>query len=80
MATGVSITDRAVEKIKQQLAAEKREGRLRVKVVGGGCSGLQNKLDFDTSRAGDKVFEKDGAKVLVDNEEPPLSERHGTLL
>jgi iron-sulfur cluster assembly accessory protein len=67
MATGVSITDRAVEKIKQQLAAEKREGQgLRVKVVGGGCSSLQNKLDFDTSRAGDKVFEKDGAKVLVD--------------
>ena len=67
MATGVSITDRAVEKIKQQLAAEKREGQgLRVKVVGGGCSGLQNKLDFDTSRAGDKVLEKDGAKVLVD--------------
>jgi len=31
MATGVSITDRAVEKIKQQLAAEKREGQgLRV--------------------------------------------------
>jgi iron-sulfur cluster assembly protein len=67
MATGVSITDCAVEKIKQQLAAEKREGQgLRIKVVGGGCSGLQNKLDFDTSRAGDKVFEKDGAKVLVD--------------
>jgi iron-sulfur cluster assembly protein len=67
MATGVSITDCAVEKIKQQLAAEKREGQgLRVKVVGGGCSGLQNKLDFDTSRTGDSVFEKDGAKVLVD--------------
>ena len=67
MATGVSITNCAVEKIKQQLAAEKREGQgLRVKVVGGGCSGLQNKLDFDTSRAGDKVFEKAGAKVLVD--------------
>ena len=67
MATGVSITDHAVEKIKQQLAAEKREGQgLRLKVVGGGCSGLQNKLDFDTSRVGDKVFEKDGAKVLVD--------------
>jgi iron-sulfur cluster assembly accessory protein len=66
MATGVSITDHAVEKIKQQLAAEKREGQgLRLKVVGGGCSGLQNKLDFDTSRVGDKVFEKDAAKVLV---------------
>jgi iron-sulfur cluster insertion protein len=67
MATGVSITDRAAEKIQELLAAEQRGGQgLRVKVVGGGCSGLQNKLDFDAPRAGDKVFEKDGAKVLVD--------------
>jgi len=34
--------------------------------VGGGCSGLQYKLDLDTERAGDRVFEKEGAKVLVD--------------
>lgn len=67
MAAGVSITDRAAEKIKELLRAEKREGQgLRLKVVGGGCSGLQNKLDFDAPRAGDKVFEKDAAKVLVD--------------
>lgn len=67
MAAGINITDRAAEKIKQLLAAEKREGQgLRLKVVGGGCSGLQNKMDFDTPRAGDKVFEKDEAKVLVD--------------
>ena len=47
MATGVSITDHAVEKIKQRLAAEKREGQgLRVKVVGGGCSGLQNRTNW----------------------------------
>jgi iron-sulfur cluster assembly accessory protein len=67
MAVGINITDRAAEKIKQVLAAEKREGQgLRLKVVGGGCSGLQNKMDFDAPRAGDKVFEKDEAKVLVD--------------
>jgi len=67
MATTVSITDRAAEKIKQLLAAEETEGQgLRLKVVGGGCSGLQNKMDFDEPRAGDKVFEKDGATVLVD--------------
>lgn len=48
MAAGINITDRAAEKIKQLLAAEKREGQgLRLKVVGGGCSGLQNKMDFD---------------------------------
>ena len=39
---------------------------LRVKVVGGGCSGLQYKMDLDEERDGDKVFERDGAKLLVD--------------
>ena len=67
MAVGVSITDRAAEKIKQLLAAEKREGQgLRLKVVEGGCSGFENKMDCDAPCAEDKVFEKDGAKVLVD--------------
>lgn len=67
MAAGVSITDRAAQKIKELLLTDKKavEG-LRLKVVGGGCSGLQYKLDFDTQRAGDKAFEKDGAKVIVD--------------
>jgi iron-sulfur cluster assembly protein len=64
---GVSITDRAAEKIKQLVAAESenRDG-LRLKVVGGGCSGLQYKMDLDLQRPSDRVFEKDGAKILVD--------------
>ena len=67
MAAGVTITDQAAKKIKEILEAESRKGQgLRVKVVGGGCSGLQNKLDFDLPRPGDRIFEKDGAKVLVD--------------
>ena len=39
---------------------------LRVKVVGGGCSGLTYKMDLDQPRDGDKVFEHDGAKLVVD--------------
>jgi len=67
MAIGVVLTDRAAARIKEVLAAENREGQgLRVKVVGGGCSGLQYKVDFDQPKATDKIFEKDGAKVLVD--------------
>ncbi len=67
MAAGVSITDRAAQKIKEIIAAEKREDQgLRLKVVGGGCSGLQYKMDFDLQKAGDRIFEKEGAKVLVD--------------
>lgn len=67
MAAGVNITDRAAAKIKEIIAAESKEGQgLRLKVVGGGCSGLQYKVDFDVPKGGDRVFEKDGAKVLVD--------------
>jgi iron-sulfur cluster assembly protein len=67
MATGISVTERAAARIKELIHSENREGQgLRVKVVGGGCSGLQYKVDFDAPKSTDKVFEKDGAKVLVD--------------
>ena len=67
MAAGVSLTERAAAKIKEMIAAGNREGQaLRLKVVGGGCSGLQYKVDFDLPKGTDKIFEKDGAKILVD--------------
>jgi iron-sulfur cluster assembly protein len=67
MATAINLTERAAARIKELIAAENREGQgLRLKVVGGGCSGLQYKLDFDLPKGTDKIFEKDGAKVLVD--------------
>ena len=67
MATAITLTERAAARIKELIAAENREGQgLRLKVVGGGCSGLQYKLDFDLPKGTDKIFEKDGAKVLVD--------------
>lgn len=67
MATGIILTDRAAARINELIAADHRTGQgLRVKVVGGGCSGLQYKVDFDSPKGTDKVFEKDGAKVLVD--------------
>jgi iron-sulfur cluster assembly protein len=40
---------------------------LRVSVVGGGCSGLSYKMDFDNeSKKGDQVFEDNGIKVVTD--------------
>jgi iron-sulfur cluster assembly protein len=67
MPVEVTISERAAERIKQLVASQRKEGQaLRVKVVGGGCSGLQYKLDFDLEKPGDRVFEKDGAKLLVD--------------
>jgi len=67
MAAGVNITESAAQRINQIISDEKRQGQgLRLKVVGGGCSGLQNKLEFDQPKTTDRVFEKDGAKVIVD--------------
>jgi iron-sulfur cluster assembly protein len=63
----ITITDDAARRLKEVLAKEGREGDgLRVKVVGGGCSGLQYRLELDGLKPGDKVFEHDGAKLIVD--------------
>jgi iron-sulfur cluster assembly protein len=64
----ISMTDEAARKI-QALVADRglaEGGGLRVKVVGGGCSGLTYKMDVDTPREGDKVFEHGGARLVVD--------------
>jgi iron-sulfur cluster assembly accessory protein len=63
----ITITDRAAEKIGQAITAEgSGSDGLRLRVVGGGCSGLQYKIDLDTERKGDKVFTSAGARVYVD--------------
>ena len=63
----IGMTDQAAHKI-QQLVVEKGapDAGLRVKVVGGGCSGLTYKMDLDNPRDGDKIFEHAGAKLVVD--------------
>lgn len=61
----ITLTDNAVLKI-QSLVTEAPDKGLRVKVVGGGCSGLQYKMDLDQAKESDKVFERDGAKVVID--------------
>jgi iron-sulfur cluster assembly protein len=63
----ISMTEDAARKI-QALVAERgqADAGLRVKVVGGGCSGLSYKMDVDRPREGDKVFEHDGARLVVD--------------
>ena len=66
-AKGITLSDQAIEKILALTADESaREKGLRVKVVGGGCSGLSYKMDLDEERKGDRVFERDGARIIVD--------------
>jgi iron-sulfur cluster assembly protein len=64
----ITMTDNAAAKIRALLAANTAAAAagLRVKVVGGGCSGLQYKMDLDIERPGDKVFGPDDAHMIVD--------------
>jgi len=61
----ISLSENAVFKIKQ-LSSEKPGQGLRVKVVGGGCSGLQYRMELDDAKERDKIFERDGAQLIVD--------------
>jgi len=61
----LEITDIAVEKAKEALEDENEH--LRVALQGGGCSGLQYKLEFDThSSEEDWVVEINGLTIVID--------------
>ena len=64
----ITVTSQAAGKIKNIKTAQaaSEDTGLRVRVVGGGCSGFQYQLAFDSPQAGDQVFETDGVKVVVD--------------
>lgn len=63
----ITVTEKAGTRI-QELASgsEQPVSGLRIKVVGGGCSGLQYKIDLDNEKKGDKVFEAGGGRLYVD--------------
>jgi len=67
----IYISDKAKSKV-QHLMQEAGVGSdpdyfLRVGVVGGGCSGLSYKLDFDNEvKPMDQVFEDKGVKIVTD--------------
>ena len=65
----IEVTTGAAEQIRALLSEDgKLESHgLRMKVVGGGCSGLQYQLSFDdTVREIDAEIEAEGVRVIVD--------------
>jgi iron-sulfur cluster assembly protein len=65
----VSITEAAAQQIKRLLDQEGKleTHALRMKVVGGGCSGLQYQLAFDDQvRENDAEVEAAGVRLVVD--------------
>jgi iron-sulfur cluster assembly accessory protein len=70
---GVNLTARAVEAVRKMHQKEGlgAEHGLRIAVVGGGCSGFQYSMNFDTKKDGDGVTQLDGVNVLVDEASLP---------
>ena len=63
----VNLTDIAAKKVGEFLSSqEQADAGLRVAVRGGGCSGFQYQLALDEKRDGDKVFEYEGIRIIVD--------------
>jgi iron-sulfur cluster assembly protein len=64
----ITLTDKAAGKIKELLGEQENgaEQALRVAVRGGGCSGFQYALAFDTPKEDDHRFENQGVAVVVD--------------
>jgi iron-sulfur cluster assembly protein len=70
----ITFTDKGAEKVQEFLdsqSADIQTSGLRVGVRGGGCSGFQYALAFDTQRDGDEVFEDHGLRILVDSPSLP---------
>ncbi len=67
-AAAITLSEKAVEKIAELLGGQDQveDQALRVAVRGGGCSGFQYALAFDSAKDDDNVFEVDGVAVVVD--------------
>ena len=59
----ITVSERAASQVSTIMTTEGLDGEyfIRVSVVGGGCSGLSYKMDFDNEeQENDQVFESNG--------------------
>jgi iron-sulfur cluster assembly protein len=66
----ITMTQQAIQEIKRIREADvsQNSAHLRVRVVGGGCSGMSYKLDFETvpPSGADRIFEQEGVALVID--------------
>ena len=70
----ITVTEKAASEVKRIISEQQGQGQmpekiyLRMRVVGGGCSGFQHKLDLDpvVNEKLDEVFEFHGVPIVVD--------------
>ncbi len=70
----VTLTEKAAQKVATLQQQEGKTGyALRLKVVGGGCSGYSYNMDFEQQETpGDAVFQDRGVKIVVDPKSLPM--------
>jgi iron-sulfur cluster assembly accessory protein len=68
----LTLTDKAVAKVKEALESHAEEGAIvgiRVSVLGGGCSGFQYSMSLEhEAQDGDEVVSVDGLEIYVDEQ------------
>jgi iron-sulfur cluster assembly accessory protein len=72
----VTMTETAAKKVSElRLEEGKPEWGLRIRVVGGGCSGMSYELGWeDQAAADDNVLDAQGIKVYIDKNSAPYLE------
>lgn len=66
--SSIVMTEKCIQRLKE-LHQRSPEKTLRISVEGGGCSGFQYLFNLDTNvNEDDCVVERDGAKIIVDND------------
>lgn len=71
---GITLTEKAASEVRRIISEQQQLGNapekifLRMRIVGGGCSGFQHKLDLDpvTNPKLDETFEMFGVPLVVD--------------
>ncbi|KAJ0243969.1 Iron-sulfur assembly protein IscA-like 2 [Hirschfeldia incana] len=64
----VHLSDNCIRRMKELQSSEPEKKLLRLGVETGGCSGFQYVFELDhTTNPDDRVFEKNGVKLVVDN-------------
>lgn len=62
----ITLTQAAQDKIKELQNEDAKAQYLRLKVIGGGCSGLSYKIEFTDLKEKDVRFPFDGFEVVID--------------
>jgi iron-sulfur cluster assembly accessory protein len=63
----ITVTETAAAKIKELMSQGAEEYGLRMRVVGGGCSGLQYQMGLEEAPTpNDKVVTSNGIKIFID--------------